>query len=33
VTLLDPERASKRKEARIGEQARIDNVLTWLEAR
>lgn len=33
VTLLDPERASKRKEARIGEEARIDNVLTWLETR
>jgi AAA+ ATPase superfamily predicted ATPase len=33
VTLLDPERVSKRKEARIGEEARIDNVLRWLEAR
>ncbi len=33
VALLDPARATKRKEVRIGEEARIDNLLTWLEAR
>jgi hypothetical protein len=31
VALLDPARASKRKEVRVGENARIDNLLTWLE--
>jgi AAA+ ATPase superfamily predicted ATPase/Holliday junction resolvase len=31
VALLDPSRALKRKEVRIGQEARIDNLLTWLE--
>jgi hypothetical protein len=31
VMLLDPARATKRKEVRIGESAEIDNVLTWLD--
>ncbi|MCC7538501.1 MAG: AAA family ATPase [Deltaproteobacteria bacterium] len=33
VALLDPTRAYKRKEVRIGDTARIDNVLAWLDAR
>ena len=33
VTLLDPARATKGKELRIGENAKIENVLTWLERR
>lgn len=32
VTLLDPARASKRKEVRIGEEARIQSLLSWLES-
>ena len=31
VTLLDPTRASKRKEVRLGEKAAIENLLIWLE--
>lgn len=31
VALLDPKLANKRKEVRIGEEARIENLLTWLE--
>jgi AAA+ ATPase superfamily predicted ATPase len=33
VALLDPERATRGKEARLGEDARIENLLLWLDAR
>jgi AAA+ ATPase superfamily predicted ATPase len=33
VVLLDPARAVKRKEVRIGENSRIENLLVWLEPR
>ena len=33
VAILDPSAARKAKEVRLGEDARVDNVLTWLTAR
>jgi len=33
VELLDPARVSKGKEARVGESARIENLLLWLQSR
>ena len=30
VTMLDPKKAQKRKEVRLGPAAEVDNVLPWL---